>query len=43
MRNFGVQNFRIFTVDPFWIVMDAKFLHADKEDSNQTLQKHKLI
>ena len=26
-----------------WIVKDAKFLHADNEDSGQTAQMHRLI
>ena len=26
-----------------WIAKDAKFLHADNEDSNQTARMHRLI
>ena len=27
----------------FWTAKDAKILHADKEDSNQTARKRRLI
>ena len=27
----------------FWIAMDAKFLHADNEDCDQTVQMRRLI
>ena len=31
------------SMDAFWIVKDAKFLHADNEDSDQTAQMRRMI
>ena len=31
------------SIGAFWIVNDAKFRHADNEDSDQTARKRRLI
>ena len=33
----------IISLDTFWIAKDARFLHADNKDSDQTVRMHSLI
>ena len=31
------------SIDAFWIAKDAKYIHADNEDSDQTVRMRRLI